>query len=134
MYSSSSGSVSAWKMTVSPVVTVSRGEDAILNCSFTHKQKNYSGNITVKWLARDPYTEPFFQCSVKNDSMEGGNDCSGSGLKFSLDGDPRRGQLSLLIRKVQLTDNGTFFCRVELEGRSDYLKRKIDLYVAGKFF
>uniref|UniRef100_A0A3Q1EGY2 Ig-like domain-containing protein n=1 Tax=Acanthochromis polyacanthus TaxID=80966 RepID=A0A3Q1EGY2_9TELE len=96
-------------MTVSPVVAVSRGEDAILNCSFTHKQKNYSGNITVKWLARDPKTQPFFQCSVKNDSVERGNDCSGSRLQYSLDGDPRRGQLSLLIRDVQLTDNGTFF-------------------------
>ncbi|XP_008289957.1 sialic acid-binding Ig-like lectin 15 [Stegastes partitus] len=115
-------------MTVSPVVTVSRGEDAVLNCSFTHGPKGYSGKITVKWLARDPKTEPFFKCSVTNDSMEAANECSGSGLKYSLDGDPRRGQLSLLIRKVELLDNGTFFCRVELD-RGKNSEKKIDLFV-----
>jgi len=137
VWPSSLGSVS-WKMTVSPEVAVSRGEDTILSCSFTLGQVAYSGMITVKWLAREPKTAPFFECSVKNDSVEAPNPCMVSGLKYSLNGDPRRGELSLLIRKVQLTDIGVFFCRVEVDqaitwGRK-YLKEKIYLDVNGKFF
>ncbi|CAK6982538.1 sialic acid-binding Ig-like lectin 15 [Scomber scombrus] len=105
-----------WNMTVSPLVSVWRGEDAVLSCSFTHpRQQDYSGKITVKWGARDSKSEPFLQCSVKNDSTGGLGDCSIPGLRYSLDGNPRQGVLSLLIRTVQLSDNGAYYCRVELD-------------------
>ncbi|XP_040900872.1 sialic acid binding Ig-like lectin 15, like [Toxotes jaculatrix] len=120
------GSLSvSWNMVVSPVVTVSRGEDAVLSCSFTHpRQRDYSGLIAVKWLARERNASPFLACSVRNDSMEGGS-CSSSALKHSLDGDPRRGELSLLIRKVQLNDEGVYFCRVELDNRYDQKRTEL---------
>ncbi|XP_075322653.1 sialic acid binding Ig-like lectin 15, like [Odontesthes bonariensis] len=102
-------------MTVSSEVTVSRGEDAILSCSFRPEGVAYTGGITVKWLARERKAAPFFQCSLKNDSVGASNPCLVSGLRYSLNGDPRRGELSLLIRKVQLTDGGVFFCRVEVD-------------------
>ncbi|XP_041843496.1 sialic acid-binding Ig-like lectin 15 isoform X2 [Melanotaenia boesemani] len=125
-----------WKMRVSPVVTVSRGEDAVLTCSLTTGKMGYSGKITVKWMARQTNTPPFFQCSVKNDSLEEPNPCAASGLKYSLAGDPRHGELSLLIRKVELSDNGTFFCRVEAENNvrwmANYLEEKTDLYVTAQ--
>ncbi|XP_072249479.1 sialic acid binding Ig-like lectin 15, like [Leuresthes tenuis] len=132
VWPSSLGSAS-WKMTVSSVVTASRGEDAVLSCSFAAGEEAYSGMITVKWLAREQKPAPFFQCSVKNDSVEAANPCKVPGSKYSLNGDPRRGELSLLIRKVQLADIGAFFCRVEVDkaitwGRK-YLQQKIDLYV-----
>ncbi|XP_047453856.1 hemicentin-2-like [Mugil cephalus] len=38
--------------------------------------------------------------------------------------------MSLLIRKVELTDNGSFFCRVELD--QNYFEAKIDLCVEAK--
>uniref|UniRef100_A0A4W6DTL5 Ig-like domain-containing protein n=1 Tax=Lates calcarifer TaxID=8187 RepID=A0A4W6DTL5_LATCA len=105
-------SLASWNMVVSPEVTVSRGEDAVLNCSFTHpQQQSYSGTITVKW-ARAP-DSVFFSCSVRNESMERPTNCSFPGLKHSLHGDPRRGELSLLIREVQLSDNNEYVCRVE---------------------
>ncbi|KAM8733997.1 sialic acid binding Ig-like lectin 15, like isoform 2-T3 [Acanthopagrus schlegelii] len=112
------GSLSvSWDMKVSPVVSVPRGEDAVLSCSFTHpRQQDYSGPITVKWFARETSALPFFKCSVRNDSMEELKDCSGSELKFSLRGDPRQGDLSLVIRKVHVADSGPYFCRVELSG------------------
>ncbi|XP_070767840.1 sialic acid binding Ig-like lectin 15, like [Enoplosus armatus] len=121
-------------MKVSPVVSVPRGEDAVLSCSFTHpKQQDYSGKITVKWLARESHAYPFFSCSVRNDSMEGLNDCSVSGLKHSLEGDPRQGELSLLISRAQLTDNGTYFCRVELDSSWwSNSQKEIQLYVTAK--
>ncbi|XP_036931895.1 sialic acid-binding Ig-like lectin 15 isoform X2 [Acanthopagrus latus] len=112
------GSLSvSWDMKVSPVVSVPRGEDAVLSCSFTHpRQQDYSGLITVKWIARETNALPFFKCSVRNDSMEELKDCSGSELKHSLRGDPRQGDLSLVIRKVHVADSGPYFCRVELDG------------------
>ncbi|GLD69387.1 sialic acid-binding Ig-like lectin 15 [Lates japonicus] len=116
-------------MVVSPEVTVSRGEDAVLNCSFTHpQQQSYSGTIAVKW-ARASNSVPFFRCSVRNESMEGPTNCSFPELKHSLHGDPRRGELSLLIREAQLNDNGEYFCGVKLDGRSDYREKKTKLYV-----
>ena len=132
-----SGSLSvSWDMTVSPLVSVWRGEDAVLSCSFTHpRQQDYSGMITVKWLARDS-KESFLQCSVKNDSTGGLSDCSGPELRYSLYGDPRQGVLSLLIRRVQLSDNGAYHCRVELVGMiwtSGY-EKKTNLQVTGEVF
>ncbi|XP_039973976.1 sialic acid-binding Ig-like lectin 15 [Xiphias gladius] len=128
------GSLSvSWNMVVSGEVTVSRGEDAVLGCSFTHpRQQHYSGRITVKWLARVSDALPFFSCSVKNDSREEFSSCSSSGIKYSLDGDPRRGELSLLVKKVQLIDNGWFFCRVELDGQWDNFQKHVRLYVTGE--
>ncbi|XP_035019774.1 sialic acid-binding Ig-like lectin 15 isoform X2 [Hippoglossus stenolepis] len=119
-----------WKMAVSPVVTASRGEDAVLSCSLTNsKQQQYSGKIHVKWFARESDSSPFFSCSVQNDSAtQGLGDCSFSELKHSLTGDPRRGELSLLIRKVQLTDDGQYFCQVELDGKQR-LTQKTQLLV-----
>ncbi|XP_068179892.1 sialic acid binding Ig-like lectin 15, like isoform X2 [Antennarius striatus] len=120
-------------MNVSQVVTVPRGEDAVLGCSFSHpRQQDYSGRITVKWLARESYAQPFFTCSVKNQSLEELSDCSGSGLKYSLRGDPRWGELSLVIRDVLVSDNGTYFCRVELDGWKNYFQRRTHLYVTVK--
>lgn len=120
-------------MVVSPVVTVSRGEDAILSCFFTHaKQQDYSGMIHVKWLARKSNAKPFFSCSFKNDSMEGPNDCSDSRSRFSLKGDPRRGELSLLIRKVQLTDNGAYYCNVKVDYWWSPSQKQTQLHVTGK--
>ncbi|KAF3839029.1 hypothetical protein F7725_017746, partial [Dissostichus mawsoni] len=101
-----------------------------LPCSFTHpRQQHYSGMITLKWLARESNALHFFTCSVRNDSMEGKHGCAESHLKYSTYGDLRRGELSLLIRRVQLGDNGTFFCRVELEGYRQYFQKETQLYV-----
>ncbi|XP_078143175.1 sialic acid binding Ig-like lectin 15, like [Centroberyx gerrardi] len=121
-------------MAVSPVVHAPRGEDAVLSCSFTHpKQQDYSGSITVKWLAREKTAEPFFRCSVRNDSRERLSDCSTpSGLQYSLDGDPRRGALSLRIRALQLINNGTYYCRVELDQTGESLQKEIQLYVTAE--
>uniref|UniRef100_A0A3B4YD75 Ig-like domain-containing protein n=1 Tax=Seriola lalandi dorsalis TaxID=1841481 RepID=A0A3B4YD75_SERLL len=120
-------------MVVPPEVTVSRGEDAFLSCSFTHpRQQQYSGEITVKWLAREPKASPFFICSVRNNSMDGLGNCSASGLKHSLAGDPRRGELSLLIRKTQLMDNERYFCRVELEVQRDSYQTATKLHVTAE--
>ncbi|XP_054476900.1 sialic acid binding Ig-like lectin 15, like [Anoplopoma fimbria] len=128
------GSLSVpWSMAVSPVVFVPRGQDAVLSCSFTHpRQQHYSGTITVKWLARESKAPPFFRCTVKNDSVGGINDCGASGLKYSLEGDPRWGELSLLIRKVHLEDNGTYFCRVELQGLWKQDQKETQLYVTAE--
>ncbi|XP_042346242.1 sialic acid-binding Ig-like lectin 15 isoform X1 [Plectropomus leopardus] len=123
------GSLSvSWDMTVSPVVYVPRGEDAVLSCSFTHpRQQSYSGKITVKWLARESNAPPFLICSIKNESTA--ELCSISELKHSVVGDPRRGELSLLIRSVHLGDNGTYFCRVELDSWIAKIQKETQLYV-----
>ncbi|XP_039886838.1 sialic acid-binding Ig-like lectin 15 isoform X4 [Simochromis diagramma] len=127
-----SGSVSAgWKLTVSPGVRVSRGEDAVLGCFFT-PTRDYSGMIKVTWKFAASNAPPFLDCPVKNDSMHGANPCAFSDLKHSLKGDPRWGDGSLLIRDVQLTDNGAYFCRVELDGWKNFKKAKTELYVGAE--
>uniref|UniRef100_A0A7N8Y403 Sialic acid-binding Ig-like lectin 15 n=1 Tax=Mastacembelus armatus TaxID=205130 RepID=A0A7N8Y403_9TELE len=116
-------------VTVSSTISVSRGQDAILGCYFSHsRQQTYSGLITVSWLARDSNTQPLLICEVRNDSREGLSDCSASRLKHSLSGDPRRADVSLRIRNVALTDNGTYFCKVKLDG-SKTSQKATHLYV-----
>ncbi|XP_062256288.1 sialic acid-binding Ig-like lectin 15 [Platichthys flesus] len=120
-----------WKMAVSPEVSASRGEDAVLSCSLTSSRgQQSSGQIHVRWLTAD--SSPFLSCSVRNDSAtQGRGECSFPELKHSLTGDPRRGELSLLIREVQLTDSGQYFCSVELEGWRS-LREKTQLLVTAE--
>ncbi|KAK2909639.1 hypothetical protein Q8A73_007354 [Channa argus] len=128
------GSLSAsWDMVVSPEVTVSIGEDIVLSCAFTHpRQQDYSGIINVKWFPRNSNAEPLFSCSVTNDSMNGPNHCLSPPLRFSLHGDPRRGELSLLIRTVQLTDDDAYICSVQLDSRWNSIQKSTELHVTAK--
>uniref|UniRef100_A0AAZ3QUY8 Ig-like domain-containing protein n=1 Tax=Oncorhynchus tshawytscha TaxID=74940 RepID=A0AAZ3QUY8_ONCTS len=107
-----------WSMTVPPVVNSTIGGDVVLPCSFTHpKQQDYSKGITVQWITRQFHDTPFFQCKVKNVTTGGMNECSvpESYQRFSVKGDPKQRDLSLLIRDLTVTDNGVYFCRVELD-------------------
>lgn len=88
--------------------------------------------IKVTWKFAASNTPPFLDCPVKYDSMHGANPCAFSDLKHSLKGDPRWGDGSLLIRDVQVTDNGTYFCRVELDGWKNFKEAKTKLHVGGK--
>lgn len=88
--------------------------------------------IKVTWKFAASNSPPFLDCPVKNDSVCGANPCVFSDLKHSLKGDPRWGDGSLLIRDVQLTDTGAYFCRVELDGWKNFKEAKTKLYVGGK--
>ncbi|KAJ8004912.1 hypothetical protein DPEC_G00141210 [Dallia pectoralis] len=105
-----------WTMTLPLEVNGTAGVDVVLPCSFTHPlQHNYSNNITVKWITTQFHNKPLFQCTVNNFTNLA-PDCSLSdqSLRFSLNGDPKKGNLSLLIRQLVETDGGLYFCRVEL--------------------
>lgn len=107
-----------WCMTVPPVVNSTIGGDVVLPCSFTHpKQQDYPKDITVQWITRQFHDKPFFQCKVTNVTTGGMNECSvpESYQRFSVKGDPKQRDLSLLIRDLAVTDNGVYFCRVELD-------------------
>ncbi|XP_029601229.1 sialic acid-binding Ig-like lectin 15 isoform X1 [Salmo trutta] len=81
------------------------------------KQQDYPKDITVQWITRQFHDKPFFQCKVTNVTTGGMNECSvpESYQRFSVKGDPKQRDLSLLIRDLAVTDNGVYFCRVELD-------------------
>uniref|UniRef100_A0A674C5Z2 Immunoglobulin domain-containing protein n=1 Tax=Salmo trutta TaxID=8032 RepID=A0A674C5Z2_SALTR len=95
-----------WSMTVPPVVNSTIGGDVVLPCSFTHPKQQIQF-----------HDKPFFQCKVTNVTTGGMNECSvpESYQRFSVKGDPKQRDLSLLIRDLAVTDNGVYFCRVELD-------------------
>uniref|UniRef100_A0A674C637 Immunoglobulin domain-containing protein n=1 Tax=Salmo trutta TaxID=8032 RepID=A0A674C637_SALTR len=95
--------IQPWSMTVPPVVNSTIGGDVVLPCSFTHPKQFHD--------------KPFFQCKVTNVTTGGMNECSvpESYQRFSVKGDPKQRDLSLLIRDLAVTDNGVYFCRVELD-------------------
>lgn len=123
----------SWKIIEYQVVKGAIGKDVTLPCSFTHpRQDTYTGIIRVQWLARASNALPFFQCQIQNVTRRQSNeDClvPDSSLRFSIDGDPRRRQLSLRIRNLALTDNGAYYCRVELEHDKYQSKSPTQLHV-----
>ncbi|KAM8826609.1 sialic acid-binding Ig-like lectin 15 [Synchiropus picturatus] len=119
-------------MSVSERVLAARGDDALLNCSFTHpRQSSYSGRINVNWLTTEASSRPFFTCSFHNSSDADVSKCSIPGYKYTLAGDLRQGALVLLIRNLTLADERKYFCRVELEDGGE-TSRGIDLRVGEK--
>ncbi|XP_061632977.1 sialic acid-binding Ig-like lectin 15 isoform X2 [Phyllopteryx taeniolatus] len=110
------GSVSSSSLhvNVSDVVSVLRGQDAVLGCSFTHPKQDAT-SIMVSWTARLPTVRPFFQCVLKNDMPTAPTDCLGLD-RFSLTRDLRKGELSLLIRGVEVNEDGVYFCHVVSDG------------------
>ncbi|XP_051922500.1 sialic acid-binding Ig-like lectin 15 isoform X1 [Hippocampus zosterae] len=99
---------------VSDEVSVLRGQDAILGCSFTHpKQDRYTDNITLSWIRGIETNSPFFQCNVKNDSLAK-LECLALG-EYSLAGNLRQGNASLRISAVQVQQDAVYFCKIELK-------------------
>ncbi|XP_061674797.1 sialic acid binding Ig-like lectin 15, like isoform X2 [Syngnathoides biaculeatus] len=109
------GSVLSSPLNASNVVSALQGREAVLGCSFTHpKQKHNVDSIKVTWTARSPNVTPFFQCEGKNDTSTVPIDCLGLD-RFSFNYDLRRGKFSLLIRGVEMKDDGVYFCHVALD-------------------
>ncbi|XP_039506854.1 sialic acid binding Ig-like lectin 15, like [Pimephales promelas] len=106
---------SQW-MPVPPQVNGSLGKNVILPCVFTHpKQNNYKGVINVKWMKSG---ELIFHCNLHNttNSQDDVN-CTDlrSSERLSLNGYPKKGDISLRISNLKFTDATRYFCRVELD-------------------
>ncbi|CAM4703550.1 unnamed protein product [Leuciscus chuanchicus] len=104
-------------MSVQPQVNGSLGENVILPCIFTHpKQNNYKGVIGVKWMKG---RELIFYCYLHNktNSQDNNNNCTvlSSSEKLSLNGNPKKGDISLRISHLKFTDATKYNCRVELD-------------------
>ncbi|XP_067094658.1 sialic acid binding Ig-like lectin 15, like [Osmerus mordax] len=121
-----------WHMTTAPVVNGTVGGDVVLPCTFTHPQQNtYFGVITVQWLFRRSNAMPFFECKMQNITQRKPYRCLDpeSSQRFFIHDDPRESKLSLLVRNLTLTDNGDYYCRVELEYNKFQLKSPTHLNV-----
>ncbi|KAK2902722.1 hypothetical protein Q8A67_007435 [Cirrhinus molitorella] len=104
-----------WTMKVHDQVNGTLGQNVILPCVFTHpKQNSYTGKITVKWIQGKKH-EPIFQCSFYNKTQE--NNCINPrpSEQSSLQGNPRKGDISLKINNLQFTNDLQYTCRVELD-------------------
>ncbi|XP_067255192.1 sialic acid binding Ig-like lectin 15, like [Chanodichthys erythropterus] len=110
---------SDWTMPVQPKVNGSLGQNVILPCAFTHPRQNtYTGVIHVKWI-KESKKEPIFHCTLDNrtNSQDSCTNLKPS-ERLSLNGNPRKGDLSLRISNLEFTDAAHYTCRVEL----DYIK------------
>lgn len=122
-------------MWVPPQMNGSEERRVVLPCTFSHPdQDTYRGQIHVKWIKDHFRAQPFFQCKLMNDTGAVGDECSGyvAVERFSLSGDPRFRDLSLLVSKLWLNDTGVYFCRVELESNSYQNELGTKLSVTGQ--
>ncbi|XP_062874401.1 uncharacterized protein LOC134335737 [Trichomycterus rosablanca] len=102
-----------WSMTVPEVVTVWFREDAVLPCTFTAPSQ-VQPSVTVIWRHKFFKGPEIFRCISKANEAEGGQNCSKSFGRYSLYGDPKTRNLSLIIKDVSVEDQKQYFCRVEL--------------------
>lgn len=134
LFSSTGLTCSEWTMPVQPKVNGSLGQNVILPCTFTHpKQNTYIGVIHVKWI-NDNKKELIFHCTLDNrtNSQESCTKVIKSSERLSLNGNPRKGVLSLSISKLNFTDAAKYTCRVEM----DYIKfgNHTDLNINGEIY
>ncbi|XP_035239631.1 sialic acid binding Ig-like lectin 15, like isoform X3 [Anguilla anguilla] len=107
-----------WSMSVPAQVNGTKGQNAILPCTFTHPQQHFfTGEILVKWITGQFNGHTIFQCSVMNSTEGRYEHCSDPKVpnRYSLQGNPQDRNLSLLIRGLELTDVKRYYCRVELD-------------------
>ncbi|KAF4102902.1 sialic acid binding Ig-like lectin 15, like isoform X1 [Onychostoma macrolepis] len=110
-------SCTLWTMKVEDQVNGTLGQNVILPCFFTHpKQNAYTGDITVKWM-QDKKIEPIFQCKFHNKTNGQDSNCIEQSLseRHLLQGNHRKGDISLRINNLQFTDASQYTCRVELD-------------------
>ncbi|KAJ8354152.1 hypothetical protein SKAU_G00217190 [Synaphobranchus kaupii] len=104
-------------MSVPAQVNGTKGQNTILPCSFTHPdQQFFTGEILVKWITGTFHGDTIFQCSVLNSTGGGQEQCSDPKApnRYSVQGNPRDRNLSLLIQGLELSDINQYYCRVEL--------------------
>ncbi|XP_064200429.1 sialic acid binding Ig-like lectin 15, like isoform X4 [Anguilla rostrata] len=107
-----------WSMSVPAQVNGTKGQNAILPCTFTHPEQHFfTGEILVKWITGQFNGPTIFQCSVINSTEGRYEHCSDPKVpnRYSLQGNPQDRNLSLLIRGLELTDFKRYYCRVELD-------------------
>ncbi|XP_073703856.1 sialic acid binding Ig-like lectin 15, like [Garra rufa] len=106
-----------WTMKVQNQVNGTLGQNVILPCVFTHPKQNiYTGDIIVKWIQGNNH-EPIFQCKLHNQTNGQDDNCfdQSSSVRTSLQGNARKGDISLRINNLQFTDDSRYTCRVELD-------------------
>lgn len=104
-------------MSVPAQVNGTKGQNAILPCTFTHpEQQFFTGEILVKWITEQFNGYTIFQCSVMNSTEGRYEQCSDPKVpnRYSLQGNPQDRNLSLLIQGLELADVKRYYCRVEL--------------------
>ncbi|XP_029438897.1 sialic acid-binding Ig-like lectin 15 isoform X2 [Rhinatrema bivittatum] len=111
---------SGFSMNVSLAEQGVKGGSAVLPCVFSREDSAYHGPIVVIWRTDFSFLGPeVFRCSVTNGTSGGPSpdNCTAWGGKdgrYRLEGDPRRYNLSLQIRRLAFDDSRNYYCRVEL--------------------
>lgn len=132
--SSTGLSCTPWTMKVQDQVNGTLGQHVILPCYFTHpKQNSYPGDITIKWM-QSKKNEPIFQCIFHNKTNGQNSNCIDQrpSERVLLQGNHRKGDISLRINKLQFTDASQYTCRVELD--YDKFNKHTMLNVNGKIY
>ncbi len=132
--SSAGLSCTPWTMNVQDQVNGTFGQNVILPCVFIHpKQNTYTGDITVKWM-QGKKSEPIFQCKFYNNTNGQDSNCidKRSSERLLLQGNHRKGDISLRINNLQFTDASQYTCRVELD--YDQFNKHTMLNINGKTY
>ncbi|KAL6465539.1 hypothetical protein MHYP_G00256720 [Metynnis hypsauchen] len=108
--------ISDWSISVPEAVDGEIEKDVILPCSFTGQHKD----VTVVWRIKHHLTGPIiFTCLSKLDPLATEQNCSDSAGRYSISGNRRTQNISLMIKNVRVTDEEKYYCWVKLEGSTD---------------
>ncbi|XP_062903816.1 uncharacterized protein LOC134346388 [Mobula hypostoma] len=106
-----------WSMSGADVVSAVEGASAVLPCTFTHPPTDLVPSGTVIWFREKPGgKKPVFRCSYPGSGRSG---CDTTTLKtgggrFGFVGNLRQRDASIMVQRLNRSDGGRYWCRVEL--------------------
>lgn len=100
-----------WAVHMQAEVRALAGHPVVLPCTYSHPPHSHHASVQVRWH-RDGIV--LYRCTGKVPVCEPGPQ---QDLRYRLEGDPRRHDLSLRINGAALGDSGRYYCGLEVEGR-----------------
>ncbi|XP_059829787.1 uncharacterized protein LOC132396281 isoform X1 [Hypanus sabinus] len=110
-------SIYGWSMSGADVVSAEEGAPAVLPCTFTHPPPGVALNGSVIWYRGEPGAKKLvFNCTYPGSGRSWCDTTTqeAGGGRFGFVGNLSRRDASIMVERLNRSDGGRYWCRVEL--------------------